>query len=122
MLGSVVVMVPEPRPAACSFRARLAKKWSWTLVLFTIYKENGLFTIYVTSRVACCLLLLAAAAKTGFWGLQKSKFFNKFPGTQRATLATLPTPTMLGSVVVMVPEPRPAACAVRARLAKTHDF
>ena len=79
-----------------------------------------MFTIYVTSRVAC-LLLLAAAAKTGFWGLQKSKFFNKFPGTQRATLATLPTPTMLGSVVVMVPKPRLPARAFRVRLAK-NDF
>ena len=41
-----------------------------------------------------------------------------FPGRERATLGTLPTPTMLGSVVVMVPEPRLAARGFRVRLVK----
>ena len=47
---------------------------------------------------------------------------DKFPDAQRVTLGILPTPTMLGSLVVVVPEPRLAARAVRVRLVKNQKI
>ena len=62
-------------------------------------EQNGLTRLACLLVVACCCLL----AKRGLAGVQKSKFFNNFAATPRATLGPIPTPTMLGSVVPMVP-------------------
>ena len=82
------------------------------MVLYRIQCLRGPGTLHSTESG------LEGLPERGLEGLPKSKLFHNFPATHRATLGTLSTPTMLGSVVVMVPKPRLPVRAFRVRLAK----